>query len=919
MLSMTMKRIRIFLLACLLLGANQTLFSQTVPSPKEHFGFYMGQDYHLANYTQTEAYFKKLAESDRVNLVDIGETEEGRPQYMLIISSPQNMAKLADYKSISKRLAYAEDLDEETAHQLAGTGKAVVWIDGGLHSTEMVGTHALIEIAYQLTSKTDDETMRILDNVIVLLTHANPDGQELTADWYMRNADESKRAMDIPRLYQKYIGHDNNRDFYMVNMKETENMSRQLFMEWMPQIMYNHHQTAPAGAVVAAPPYTDPFNYNIDPLVMTGIDAVGASMINRLNVEDKPGYTRMKGSPFSTWYNGGLRTVTYFHNVIGLLTEIIGSPTPMEIPLVPERLVPNNNTPFPVTPQAWHFKQSIDYSISLDYAVLDYAARHSEHVLFNIYKMGRNSIEKGSQDHWQLTPRNIDLIAQSYESDLASGKIKKQEDVSYYGARNIIPHEYYDGVFANPEKRDARAYMISAAQPDFPTAVKFVNALIKSGIFIHKATADITVNGKTYPKDSYVIKTDQAFRPHIVDMFEPQDYPNDFTYPGGPPIRPYDVAGWTLAYQMGIEFDRILDAVEGPLERLPHGVLETPPTKTPPKTAKGFLISGHINDAFVAVNEALKAGIDVYRIQEPMDGLPAGSFYIPQKGADLLATAGKQRGVEVLAAKNVPTNMTQIKPARIALFDQYGGSMPSGWVRWMLEQYEFAFNLIFPQEIDAGNLKDKYDVILFIEANMPAIGTSGESSQRGRSQPAPDDVPADIRPLLGNLTVEKSIPQLSAFLKQGGTILTTGSSTALAYHLGIPVKNALVETVEGKEKPLPGERYYIPGSVLRVKVNPTIDAAWGMNEYTDVFFNNSPVFHLMPQAGQQGVEVLARFDTATPLRSGWAWGQQYLADGIAGFKAPVGKGTLYAYGPQITYRAQPHGTFKLLFNALYVK
>jgi len=910
-----MKRITIFLLA-LLLASGSVSVAQVVPSPEEHFGFYMGQDYRLANYTQTAAYFKKLAASDRVELVDIGETEEGRPQYMLVISSPENIRKLDEYKSISKKLGYAEGLDEEAAKKLAASGKAIVWIDGGLHSTEMVGTHALIEIAYQLTSKTDDETLRILDQVIVLVTHANPDGQELVADWYMRNPDETKRAMDIPRLYQKYIGHDNNRDFYMVNMKETENMSRQLFMEWMPQIMYNHHQSAPAGAVVAGPSYTDPFNYNIDPLVMTGIDAVGASMINRLNLEDKPGFTRMKGSPFSTWYNGGLRTVTYFHNIVGLLTEIIGSPTPMEVPLVPDRLVPNNNTPFPVTPQRWHFKQSIDYSISLDYAILDYAARHREQVLFNIYKMGRNSIEKGSKDHWQLTPRNIDLIGKSYESDLAAGKIEKQQDVSYYGARNLIPQQYYDNVFANPEQRDARAYVIPADQQDFPTAVKFVNALIKSGIYIHKASDDFSLGGKSYPKGSYVVKTDQAFRPHIIDMFEPQDYPNDFTSPGGPPIRPYDVAGWTLAYQMGIEFDRILNGVEGPLERLPHGVLETPPAKTVPKGGKGFLISGHINDAFIAANDLLKAGIPVYRLPQVTAGLPVGSFYVPSKGAEVLAGVASERGVDVKEAERIPETKILIKPARIALFDQYGGSMPSGWVRWMLEQYHFAFHVVYPQEIDGGNLKDKYDVILFIEAGIPPF-QPGREAYRGRPQPSADEVPDSIRPMLGNLTPDKSIPHLKEFLEQGGTILTTGTSTALAYHLGLPVKNALVETMEGKEQPLPGERFYIPGSVLRVKVAPEADGAWGMTPYADVFFNNSPVFLLKPEADSQGVQALLWFDTDKPLRSGWAWGQHYLADGIAGFKASVGKGTLYAYGPQITYRAQPHGTFKLLFNALY--
>jgi len=883
--------------------------AQTVPSPEEHFGFFMGEDYHLANYTETEAYFKKLAQTDRVRLVDIGETEEGRRQYMLIVSSPANMDNLSEYKAISTRLAYAEGIDDKEARRLASAAKAVVWIDGGLHSTEMVGTHQLIEIAYRLASGTDAETLHILDNVIVLLTHANPDGQELVANWYMRHKDPKKRAMNIPRLYQKYIGHDNNRDFYINNMKESGNMSRQLFLEWMPQIMYNHHQSAPAGAVVAGPPYTDPFNYNIDPLVMAGIDALGASMLNRLTAEGKPGFTRLKGSPFSTWYNGGLRTTTYFHNIVGLLTEIIGSPTPMRIPVVPNRLVPNGNTPNPVTPQAWHFKQSVDYSVSLNYAVLDYAARHREQVLYNSYTMGRNAIEKGSRDHWQLTPRNIDLIQANYDADLEAGTVKRDGENS----SSRIPYSYYEGVFADPAKRDARAYILPADQRDFPTAVKFINALIKSGIFVHKATAGFTVDGKAYPEGSYIVKTDQAFRAHIIDMFEPQDYPNDFAYPGGPPIRPYDVAGWTLAYQMGIAFDRVLDGIDGPFERLPHGVPESPPAQRIADTKHGYLISANVNDAFIVVNDLLKTGVDVYRIPEALGDMPAGSFYVGPGGTAILKQAMLSLGVKATPVHRAPASAIKIKPARIALFDVYGGSMPSGWVRWMLEQYHFSFNLIFPQEIDAGNLKTKYDVILFIESGIPPY----PGGRYGRAMPDAAELPAEYHHMIGNLSTRKSIQPLREFLEQGGSILTTGSSTRLAYHLGLPVKDALVHKTDGNDVPLGSEQFYVPGSVLRVKVNPDTDATWGMAVYADVIFNNSPVFHLRPEARSAGIEALAWFDTDKPLRSGWAWGRHHLEDGIAAFKAPVGKGHLYAYGPHITYRAQSHGTFKLLFNALY--
>ena len=549
-----------------LLTATLLSLAQDLTSPKQHFGFSIGDNYKLATYTQTEAYFKKIASSsDRVSLVNMGTTEEGRSQYMMIVSSPENIKNLTHYREISQKLARAEGISDEQAKKMSLEGKAVVWIDGGLHATETVGTHQLIETLWQLVSRNDPETLNILDNVIILLVHANPDGQELVSTWYMGNQDTLKRSYNqLPRLYQKYVGHDNNRDFFMMNMKETRNISRQLYIEWMPQIIYNHHQAGPAGSVVAGPPYRDPFNYLFNPLVVTGIDEVGAAMISRLNAEGKPGYTERGGSSFSTWYNGGLRTTTYFHNMIGLLTEIIGNPTPSNIPLVPSRLLPDGNTPYPVMPQKWYFKKSIDYSLSLNYAVMDYAARNREHLLYNIYLMGKTSIQAGSEDHWTITPDRISAITSAYEKDQKSKKKADSTNSPSRGNQGTIPLKYYDILFKNQAQRDPRGYIIPAGQADFPTAVKFINALIRSGISVSKAIADFKAEGISFPAGSYIVKTCQAFRPHILDMFEPQDYPNDFLYPGGPPVPPYDITGWTPAFTMGFKYTRVLNAFDGP-------------------------------------------------------------------------------------------------------------------------------------------------------------------------------------------------------------------------------------------------------------------------------------------------------------------------------------------------------------------
>jgi Zinc carboxypeptidase len=897
--------------------------AQTVPAPKEHFGFNIGDNYNLATFTQTEAYFKKLAASNRVKLVTMGQTEEGRNQYMLIVTSPANHARLDRLREISTKLAHAEGVTDEQAKALAAEGKAVVWIDGGLHATETVGIHQLIETAYNLVSRTDAETMNILDKVVILMVHANPDGQELVSNWYMRESTPEKRKLDnLPKLYQKYIGHDNNRDFFMLNMKETQNMARQLFVEWLPQIMYNHHQAGPPGSIVAGPPYRDPFNYVFDPMAITGLDGIGASMIHRLNLEGKPGYTRLDGSVFSTWYNGGLRTTTYFHNQLGLLTEIIGNPTPSDVPLIPNRLVPNNDTPFPVAPQKWYFKQSIEYSLSLNYAVLDYAARHGDQLLYNIYKMGRNSIERGGQDYWTPFPAKIEAINTAFKN-----RPKKAEpatanaNAGEFGNQNNIPSKYYDSIFRVPTNRDPRGYVIPSDQVDFPTATKFVNALLRTGVLVHKAKTDFSVGNKKYPAGSYVIKTNQAFRPHVLDMMEPQDHPNDFQYPGGPPVRPYDAAGWTLAFQMGVKFDRFLEDFTGPFDAIPYGELQNPKGKIETAGA-GYILNAQSNHAFAAVNDLINAGVTVYRTPNAgKAGVPAGSFYVPAsaKAKTILEKNANDLGLSASSIAKAPASITKVSLPRIALWDVYGGSMPSGWIRWLFEQYHFKGSVIFTKEVDAGNLRNKYDVIVLVGGAVPAL-RAGAQNEEGfqRRDPKPEEVPAEYHNTMGRITPDKSVPELKKFMEAGGKVITIGTSANLGYHLGLPVKNALTEIgPNGTERNLPNDKYYVPGSLLRVNLDSTQQTTWGMPGKADMYFDNSPVFKLSADAIAQGrIKPLAWFTDEAPLRSGWAWGQNYLKGGVVAYEAAVGNGKLITFGPEITFRAQAHGTFKLLFNQL---
>ena len=943
-----------FVLAAILSAAS--LSAQSAPkitTPKDALGFNLGDDYMVANYTQLEAYWKKLAsESDRMKLVSIGKTEEGRDQYMAIVSSPDNIKNLDQYKQISRRLALAEGVNEEQAHQLAAQGKAVVWIDGGLHASESVGSQQLMEMVYQMVSRTDPETMRLLNDDIMLFVQANPDGQELIANWYMRGSEkldaplrpEKEREMNnLPRLYAKYIGHDDNRDFYMSNMKETTNMNRILFHEWFPQIMYNHHQTGPAGAVIFIPPFRDPFNYNFDPLVPLGIEMVGTAMHSRLVAEGKGGSAMRSGSSYSTWWNGGLRTITYFHNMIGILTEIIGSPTPITMPVIPRMQLPTGDWPMPVTPGPWHYRQSIDYEISNNRAILDLASRYRETFLFNIWRMGTNSIEKGSKDYWTITPKRIDALNAAAGLTGRGGRgAEPVGDLAPGGGFGRggggVSIDLYNSVLHDPKLRDPRGYILPADQPDFATATEFINALLKNGVTCLKATSSFQVAGKSYPEGSYVVKTAQAFRPHVMDMFEPQDHPNDFAYPGGPPNRPYDITGWTLAMQMGVKYDRVLDGFDGPFEKI-EGLLPPPAsTVTGPAGPAGYLISHEINNSFIVTNRLLKAGGDVYWLKQEQTvngrNLGTGAIWVPASPAvrPILEKAAKELGTPVYALAKAPVGEAlKIKPIRVGVYDSYGGSMPAGWTKWLFEQYEMPFQVVYPSMLDAGDLKSKFDVIVFVAGTLggrggrngggapPAAGGArgGRGSDGGGRGAA--NVPEEYRAMVGRVTEDITVPALKKFVELGGTLVTIGSSTNNAVtDFALPVKSYLTEMgPDGHERNLPADKFYIPGSLLKMNVDNTNPLAYGMPKQVDVFFDNSPVFKLEPTIELQKTAPVGWFTGKQVLDSGWAWGQQYLDGGTAVAESTVGEGKVVLLGPEVNFRDQPHGTYKLLFNSLY--
>ena len=638
-----------------------------LPSPTDFLGHEVGADYQLCNYTDMVRYFRKLeAGSDRMRLVDIGPTSYGQRTLMAVISSPANLARVERLRDISCQLSKGR-LDGAAARAFADEGRAVVWIDAGLHATESIAGQNIIELVWQMVSRDDAEVKRILDEVVLLACPVNPDGYELIA-----NAYRATRNMAIPVLYQRYVGHDNNRDFYACNQVETQNTTRVFYKTWCPQIVYNHHQSAPRGTIMYTPPFRDPMNYHVDPMVARGIELVSAHMNARFAYEGKPGIISESGASYSTWWNGGLRTVNYFHNVIGILTESFGRPAPTKITQTMRRRLPYGDYPDPVPTQMWHARQTIEYMQTANFAILDYAARYRRELLHGIWTMASRSIERGSRDHWTVTPKLMAAAEEREESETA---------------------------FSDPALRDPRVYVLPRNQRDWAAARRFARALDRCGVEVHRARAAFELSGKAMPAGSLVVLTAQAYRPHVMDMFEPQWHPDDTQ--NGKPVPPYDAAGWTLAMQMGVEvergFDGLDDATMQKLERL--GAVGLTERNLLPAATGQYWLDARDSHSTLAANRLLAAGRPVAQ---------GDGGFVVDLDADSVAVLAEVASVADMrireGKRGDASPPTPLRRARVGLFDRFGGHMPTGWDQWVLEDYGFAVQRVFGERIHAGEL-----------------------------------------------------------------------------------------------------------------------------------------------------------------------------------------------------------------------
>ena len=835
-----------------------------LPTPASVLGFEPCADFKLATAEAIDGYLRALDDaSDRLTLVEIGRSVEGRPLRLAIISSAENLSRLDRHRDIAASLARAErdgvPLSEDDAREMAGDGRAIVWVDFGLHSSEVAHAQAAPLFVWRMVSGETDGIRRIRDDVILLvMPNMNPDGTTQVAEWYRRHVGTPYERAPLPELYHRYTGHDNNRDWFMLTQPESQAVARQLYHVWFPQIVHNQHQEAPFPARIFVPPFADPVNPNIPPLVVRGVNIVGDAITRRLEQEGKVGaVSRLQ---FDAWWNGGMRTAPYFHNMIGILTETAhasASPATYDASKFPDAFAngvstrePSMYYPSPYRGGRWTQRDSCEYMLTASMAVVDLASRRREEWLFDIYRMASDQIRAGAGE----------------------------------------------------------TFLVPPSQWDPPTAVALVNTLRRGGVEVEEALEPFTASGASYPAGTFVIHGAQPFRAYVRDLLRPQRYPDLRRSPDVPPERPYDITGWTLPLQMGVRVDQIAASVN--VRSRPVDVATwTAPRDASLDAAAVLAIDARVNNAYRLVNALLSAGVAVERLAEPLatggETWPAGTFVVAAADVSrpIVDRAISADGVIVrgLAATPGGRRVTLRQP-RVGLYRPWGGNMDEGWTRYVFEQFGFPYETLRNADIRAGQLRQRVDVVVLADQSYASL-------LRGLS---PATMP---EPYAGGLGTE-GVAELHDFVSGGGTLVTLDSASELpltAFDIRV------VNLVAGTRS----HEFYVPGSILRLEVDTSHPLAWGVPAEVSAFFAHGMAFgpagpfarHESPAWGGES-RVVASYASERLLQSGWELGGDRLRGRAALLEVRVGAGRVMLVGFRPQHRAQPHATFKFLFNAL---
>ena len=834
-----------------------------IKTPDNFFGFPIGADRQLADYRQLVAYFNYLDDaSPRIKILNLGKTTDNNDMILAVISSEQNINDLAKYQEISYKLAHPAQLSSTEAERSIQQGKVIAFITSNIHSTEIGSAQMAIEFAYQLVTSNEPDILFYLDNVILLLMpSANPDGMEMIVDWYRKWLGTEFEGGSMPWLYHRYVGHDTNRDFFMLNQKESKLINRVMRGDWFPQVHLDEHQMGSRGPRMFVPPYKDPMSENLSPMLMRLEALFGSNMSFRLEEKNKAGV--IDSWVFDSYWPGGTRTAAW-KNIVSLLTELascqIASPIfidDIELSAGGKGLTDYKqqvNFPNPWRGGWWRLRDIIDYELIASYSFLETSAKFREDILRSFYTMNLNAIKQG------------------------------QEEPPF---AFVIPPEQHDPI----------------------TAAKLTEILLEHGIEIYQSKDDIIVSGKIFPANSVIIPLAQPLRPFIKEIMEVQTFPEIRLSSDGEPLPPYDVTAWSLPLQMGVNCVSVDQSFQAELERLTAPPY--PAGNVLGNSATGYAISHRFNNTSAAINRLLKSNYEIFAATSDfIDGgkkFESGTIIIPAR-KDVTSALNKIAGDLHLPvfplSQQLPNGLKKIKPIRLGLYKPWRASIDEGWTRWLLEQFEFDLISVHNDMIKSGDIIKKLDVLIIPDINKATIIDPKPANAKEAKfyRPLPEKYEGGIG--------KEGVKNLKDFVQNGGTLITLDDACMLPIdEFPLPVTN----TVENMNR----SEYNAPGVMLKINIDTGHPIGWGMPETAAAFVSRSPVFVTSQPYGAMDRRVVARYPEEPLLLSGWIKGENHLHRKAAIVDVKLGKGNVVLFGFRVQHRAQPHGTFKLLFNSIH--
>jgi hypothetical protein len=847
------------LIAGVVIAAPSAQSPAALQAPDAFFGHRMGADRELADWSSLERYFTSIAAaSDRVELVDAGPTTEGRRMIAAIVSSPQNIQRLEQIRTTAIRLADPRTLDEDAAMQIAETQPVIVAIGMSIHATEIAATQTAPELLYTLATSQDPEVTTSLNQlVLVLFPSLNPDGHVITVDWYRKWRGTEFEGTSMPWLYHKYVGHDINRDAFMMNMAENRTLADFFYRRWHPQVFLSMHQMGPRGARYFVPPNTDPIDPNYDPLMWRTAGLLGHAMALALEEDGRAGV--LQNALYDYYWPGYEDSAPIGHNTVTLLTEAasVRIATPIEVP--PDQLAggrafpdhrPTTTFPNPWPGGAWTLRHIVDYNLSAARGLLTGAARYRRDLVRNFYRMGRRQVELGGR----------------------GGPFAF-----------IIPHDQFD-----------------------PHAARKLEALLlQGGVEIRRTLEPFRYQETVYQNGADIVFMAQPFRAYAKTLLEVQSYPARRI--GGAIDRPYDVAGWTLPLQMNVRVDRA-DVYFDPGLTTPLERPEIPPQKVwgDLRRADFYVIEGRGNAASIAINRLLKAGARVSFLRSPMALLgytyhPGSILVAESRGVgDAVDTIARDLGLRATASSGrLPTDARPLNGGRVGLYKPWVENIDEGWTRWLLEQYEFEFENITDADMRKGGLRPRFSAIVLPDMNADRI-ISGHAAGM---------MPPDYVGGIGKDGAE----MLRQFVAAGGTLITLDSSSELAISLlGAPLR----DVTHG----LTANEYFCPGSVIRLELESD-PLTFGLPRETAGICTFNTGYELASgstsESGAATARIIARYPAGNVLLSGWLEGEKVIAGKGAMVEVTSGQGRAILFGFRPQHRGQAHATFRLFFNALH--